>query len=185
VTSISLNRQGETVARDLEVNTRRVKSKHVAHFLTTAPSLHCSNHISDNALRAMESYLTAYLPIHLSYLLYHPSKPPHHSSPLPSLLKPLSYHLPLTPLSPHLPTQQQATLSLFGGVCGGEIGGPHGIPSGPDGCSAKRNTIALIRAIASWGGRGNGTSGVGCEIWLAVFIHMMCLWNLDCGCGCG
>jgi hypothetical protein len=87
---------------------------------------------------------------------------------------PLSYHLPLTPLSHHLPTQQQATLSLFGGVCGGEIGGPHGLRSGPDGCSAKRNTIPRIRAIASLGGRGNGASGVGCEIWLAVFNHMAC-----------
>jgi hypothetical protein len=99
-----------------------------------------------------------------------------------SISKPPFHSLTISLSSP-LPTQQQATTSDFGGVCGGEIGGPHGLPSGPDSCSAKQNTIPRIRAIASLGGRGNGASGVGCEIWLVFFIHMMCLWNLDCGCG--
>jgi hypothetical protein len=100
VTSISLNLQGETVARNLEVNTRR-KNESTWHIFSQPP--HHSipkSYIYDNALRAMKSYLTTYLPIH-SFIFS--TIPPQ------TTLSPSTSHTPLSP-PPHSTTSHRITL---------------------------------------------------------------------------
>jgi hypothetical protein len=92
VTSISLNRQSETAARNLEMNTRR-ENESTRHIFSQPPRIR----------QCIESYgvdFTAYLPIHPSHLLYHPSKPPHHSYSLHQSPNHLSTLLPFTSHTP-------------------------------------------------------------------------------------